>query len=103
MDGSPAFHSTSLSRRFIHTLNTITISYANSADAFLQQSSWDEYLAFHYTGQTFVPQDGQAFVPDQTIEIVAPAHLKITIAPIQLSDNFITSDEILTPEHHGHR
>ncbi len=70
--------------------------YANSAGAFLQQSSWDEFLAFHYTGQAFVPQDGQAFVPNKTIEIVAPGASEITIAPIQLSDNLISGDEILT-------
>lgn len=97
MDGSTgiSFHFP-ISDIYTYTEYDNNSLYANSADAFLQQSSWDEYLAFHYTGQTFVPQDGQAFVPDQTIEIVAPGASEITIAPIQLSDNFITGDEILT-------
>jgi len=70
--------------------------YAHSADSFLQQSAWDEFLAFHYTGQAFVPQSGQAFVPNRAAEIVAPGASEISIAPIQLSDTTISGDELLT-------
>jgi hypothetical protein len=70
--------------------------YAGNADEFLQQSSWDEFLAFHYTGQDFIPQDGVAYVPDNTSEIVAPGASELTIAPIQLSATEITDDEIVT-------
>ncbi len=73
-----------------------SVRYGDDAYKFLQQSSWDEFLAFHYTGQAFVPQDGQAFVPDQTAEIVAPGASELSIAPIQLSDTAISGDEILT-------
>ena len=70
--------------------------YANSADAFLQQSAWDEFLAFHYTGQAFIPQEGQAFIPDRSAPIVAPGASEISIAPVQLSDTLITGDEVLS-------
>jgi hypothetical protein len=70
--------------------------YATSADAFLQQSSWDEFLAFHYTGQAFIPQEGQAFIPDRSSPIVAPGASEITLTPVQLSDTLITGDEVLT-------
>lgn len=70
--------------------------YANNADKFLQQSSWDEFLAFHYTGQDFVPQEGTAYVPDRASEIVAPGASELTISPIQLSDTQVTDDEIIT-------
>ncbi len=72
------------------------VRYATDAAKFLEQSSWDEFLAFHYTGQAFVPQQGQAFVPNRTAEIVAPGASELSIAPIQLSDNFISGDETLT-------
>ncbi len=73
-----------------------SVRYRDDAYKFLQQSSWDEFLAFHYTGQAFVPQEGQAFVPDQQAEIVAPGASELSIAPIQLSDTAISGDEILT-------
>jgi hypothetical protein len=70
--------------------------YADNADKFLQQSSWDEFLAFHYTGQDFVPQEGTAYIPNRASEIVAPGASEVTIAPIQLSDAQIVGDEKLT-------
>jgi hypothetical protein len=76
--------------------NQAPIRYADDAAYFLEQSSWDEFLAFHYTGQAFVPQDGQAFIPNRTAEVIAPGASELTVAPIQLSDNFITGDETLT-------
>jgi len=70
--------------------------YADSAYKFLEQSSWDEFLAFHYTGEQFAPQEGQAFIPPRTSAVVAPGASELTIAPIQLSDNLIIGDETLT-------
>ncbi len=70
--------------------------YAESAAKFLQQSTWDEFLAFHYTGQEFVPQEGQASAPPRSGTVIGPGASELTIAPIQLSDNFITADETLT-------
>ncbi|MBI3162497.1 MAG: hypothetical protein HYZ23_08300 [Chloroflexi bacterium] len=70
--------------------------YAESAARFLQQSYWDEFLAFHYTGQAFEPQSGQASVPPRTSTVTAPGASQITMSPIQLSDNAITGDEQLT-------
>jgi hypothetical protein len=70
--------------------------YADNAGPFLQQSSWDEFLAFHYTGQDFIPQEGLAYVPDRASAIVAPGESVLTIAPIQLSTTDLTDDELLT-------
>jgi hypothetical protein len=70
--------------------------YAANVDEFLRQSSWDEFLAFHYTGQDFIPQDGIAYVPDRGSEIVAPGASELSIAPIQVSDTQVTDDEIIT-------
>ena len=70
--------------------------YAESAAKFLQQSTWDEFLAFHYTGEAFAPQDGQASSPPRSSTVTGPGASELTIAPVQLSDNFITGDETLT-------
>lgn len=70
--------------------------YADNADEFLQKSSWDEFLAFHYTGQDFTPEQGTAYVPNRASEIIAPGASELTIAPIQLSDTEVTDDEIIT-------
>jgi hypothetical protein len=72
------------------------VRYGTDAARFLEQSSWDEFLAFHYTGQAFVPEEGQAVVPSRAAEVVAPGASELTLAPIQLSDNFISGDETLT-------
>ena len=71
------------------------VRYSDDAYKFLEQSSWDEFLAFHYTGQAFVPQNGQAFVPNRAAEIVAPGASELTVAPVQLSDNLISGEETL--------
>jgi hypothetical protein len=72
------------------------VRYADDAKKFLEQSSWDEFLAFHYTGEAFVPQQGQAVVPDSAAQVIAPGASDLTVGQIQLSDNFITGDEVLT-------
>ncbi len=70
--------------------------YADSAAKFLEKSTWDEFLAFHYTGQEFVPQEGQAYEPPRTSTVTGPGASELTSAPIQLSDNVIAGDETLT-------
>jgi len=72
------------------------VRYGLDAADFLEQSSWDEFLAFHYTGQAYVPEQGQAYVPNKTAEVVAPGASEMAIAPIQLSDTTVVGEEILT-------
>ena len=67
--------------------------YAESSSKFLQQSYWDEFLAFHYTGQAFAPQPGVAMAPSRAAEIVAPGASQLNIGPISISDTEITGDE----------
>jgi hypothetical protein len=69
--------------------------YAESADKFLSQSVWDEFLAYHYTGEEFLPQEGQTTTPSRTAEIVAPGASQLTIGPIQISDTDISGDEFV--------
>ena len=69
--------------------------YAESSHKFLEQSYWDEFLAFHYTGEAFAPQEGVASTPSRSAEIVAPGASELNIGPIQISDTEITGDEVV--------
>ncbi len=70
--------------------------YAESSQRFLEQSVWDEFLAYHYTGEEFAPQEGVAIAPSRTAEIVAPGASQMTVGPIQISDTEISGDEIVS-------
>jgi hypothetical protein len=70
--------------------------YAESSDKFLEQSVWDEFLAYHYTGEEFAPQDGETTSPSRAASIIAPGASEMTIGPVQISDTDISGDEVVT-------
>ncbi len=70
--------------------------YAESSSRFLEQSVWDEFLAYHYTGEEFAPQEGIVMAPSRTAEIIAPGASQMVVAPIQISDTEISGDETVT-------
>ena len=70
--------------------------YAESSTKFLEQSVWDEFLAYHYTGEEFAPQEGIAVAPSRSAEIVAPGATEMTVGLVQISDTEITGDETVT-------
>lgn len=61
-------------------------SYTVIADRFANNSLWDDYLAFHYTGRDFEPDTNLAAVPDTSTAVRGPGAGGITVAPITLSD-----------------
>lgn len=71
-------------------------AYGDSVSRFLQQSSWDEFMAFHYTGVAFAPQEGQAYIPPCGAEVAGPGASELTIGPIQISGTDISGDETVT-------
>jgi hypothetical protein len=62
-------------------------SYTVVADRFASESLWDDFLAYHYTGQTFEPATASAAVPDRGAAVTAPGRGQIAVSPISLSDN----------------
>ena len=70
--------------------------YAESSSSFLEQSYWDEFLAYHYTGEAFAPQEGVAIAPSRTAEVIGPGASQLTVGPIQISDTDIAGDETVT-------
>ncbi len=62
-------------------------SYTTVARRFAQESLWDEFLAYHYTGQTFEPATRSAAVPDAGVPVRGPGAGAIEVRPITLSSN----------------
>ena len=91
-----AFHFPDSDLYYFTEYNSEFLSYAELSYKFLEQSSWDEFLAYHYTGEEFVPQEGQALTPSRTAEIVAPGASELTVGTIQISDKEISGDEVVT-------
>ena len=65
--------------------NTGPESYTAIANRFASESLWDDFLSFHYTGQTFEPAQGTLAVPSQGTKITAPGAGKIEVSPITQS------------------
>ncbi len=61
-------------------------SYNVVAGRFVQDSLWDEYLTFHYTGRAFdAAAPSQATVPEVGAAVRAPGAGAITLSPIEKS------------------
>jgi hypothetical protein len=62
-------------------------SYIPAARRFAESSSWDDFLAFHYTGRRFEPETREAVVLDSGVAVRGPATGGITVSPVQASGN----------------
>ena len=62
-------------------------SYTGVANRFAQESVWDDFLAYHYTGDSFELATRSAVVPVEAVR--APAAGGITITDVQLSQTSV--------------
>jgi len=60
-------------------------SYTAIADRFAEESLWDDFLAFHYTGRPFEAAAQQAAVPPANATVTGPGAGKIELSPVQAS------------------
>ena len=76
-------------------------SYTAVANTFTNASLWDDFLAFHYTGEPFSAGDVGAAIP--TTAVRGPGTGNITIAPITASSSEASPDQpvLLTTEIDG--
>ncbi|MCA9918690.1 MAG: hypothetical protein KC445_12100 [Anaerolineales bacterium] len=76
-------------------------SYTAVANTFTNASLWDDYLAFHYTGEPFSAADAGPAIP--TAPLRAPGTGSITITPITASGDSVAPGETvqLTTEISG--
>ena len=68
-------------------------SYAQISTRFAQESVWDDFLAFHYTGRQFAAADRSVTIPEVGTRVTAPGQGTLTAIPLQLSANSVTIDE----------
>jgi hypothetical protein len=71
-------------------------TYVEATTTYLEQSYWDEFLAFHYAGVAFAPQEGIALAPSRTADVIAPGASELTIGALEVSDTEISGDEVVT-------
>lgn len=76
-------------------------SYTAVANTFTNASLWDDFLAFHYTGEPFSAGDAGAAIP--TTAVRGPGAGNITISPITASSNEAAPNQpvLLTTEISG--
>lgn len=97
------------------TFDGTIINYPSLIGRFATASLWDDYLTYHYTGETFDPYSADLAVltpaeggqtdfslavlesaPSDKAQIVGPGSGGLTIAPITVSSAQITPDEKVT-------
>jgi hypothetical protein len=64
-------------------------SYTAVADRFAEQSLWDDFLVFHYTGRPFEQAARVQAVPEQGAPVSAPGKGEIEVSPIRISENVV--------------
>ena len=60
-------------------------SYTPVAQRFAQNSLWDDFLAYHYTGRTFQPSTREIVVPDAAVPVRGPGAGGIQVSSITTS------------------
>jgi hypothetical protein len=68
-------------------------SYNAVASRFVDESLWDDFLAYHYTGRTFDPAPAPAEVSSSSADVVAPGGGEITISPVEKSSDSVAPGE----------
>lgn len=87
----------------LYKIEGLTSEYLANSNSFVESSTWDDFLLFHYTGQTFEPSQAQSYIPPAPEDITAPGAEVFDLLPLEISTDTITHDEsvILTSEVSG--
>ena len=68
-------------------------SYTAIANRFSENSLWDDFLAFHYTGRSFESDSRSLVIPESNAPIRAPGSGAISISPVTLSARVAAPDQ----------
>jgi hypothetical protein len=71
-------------------------SYTAVAKRFAEDSSWDEFLAYFFTGKPFEPTTRSVTVPDTTVGFAAPGAGGVQVGPVLLSGKVAAPGEPVT-------
>ncbi|HXF60199.1 MAG TPA: clostripain-related cysteine peptidase [Caldilineaceae bacterium] len=75
-------------------------SYLLVANRFAQESLWDDYLTFHYTGQGFEQAPAPPTAPDRIETVQAPGRGEITLGPVEASAQSVAPGETVLLRAH---
>ena len=78
-------------------------SYIAIANRFARFSLWDDFLAFHYTGQSFQAGAGTLAAPTRGTEIRAPGAGQIQVSPLRLSSQICLTRQYRPAQRRYHR
>ena len=70
-------------------------SYTEIADRFANNSLWDDFLAYFYTGRSFTAVAQEAVTPERVDEITAPVTGGVAVPSFELSDNSVAPGETI--------
>ena len=67
-------------------------SYNVAASQFVNDSLWDEFLAYHYTKKSFEADQRSVTIPDAGVAVRGPASGGITVSPLSLSADTVAPE-----------
>ncbi len=68
-------------------------SYTVAAQRFSEESLWDDFLAFHYTGQTFEPATRSAVIPDRAVR--APVQTGVQVSALTVDKTSVAPGDAI--------
>jgi hypothetical protein len=68
-------------------------SYVPTAQRFAQNSLWDDFLAYHYTGRPFQPTTQDLAVPETGTQVTAPGTGTIQLSPVEKSSEVASAND----------
>jgi len=70
-------------------------SYTTIAQRFAQESLWDDFLNYHYTGQPFELDEGLVAVPERGAQVMGPGTGEIEVSSLTLSADRVAPGETI--------
>ena len=70
-------------------------SYTTIARRFATESLWDDFLNYHYTGQSFELGEGLVAVPERGATVAGPGAAEFEVSPVTLSADRVAPGETI--------
>ena len=70
--------------------------YTVENSRFVNNSLWDEFLAYHYAGVSFDPESKAAVVPSRSGDVIGPGAGEIQVGEFSLSTNTVSANDIVS-------
>ena len=70
--------------------------YTIANNRFMNDTLWDEFLAYHYANVAFDPESKTATIPERSADVVGPGVGNIQIADIDLSTDTVRPGDVLS-------